>query len=222
MGDSFMRIIKYLFVFICFFMFNTCFVYALSCDEEDTASLKVLAKNVNVSYDFIEQAPAENGIISEKYLVTIQGIVEGISVSVDEGNISNRVYKVSDLKDGKIEIETFRSKLTINVYSSECYTLLHTIDIKLPRYNTYANTEECKKLAKYNLDICKEWYDGATSVELIEEAMNKYFGDSSSENGHDINYYLTHYWYVFGIVGILLFVAIIFIIYRVHKRSVLE
>ncbi len=221
MGDSSMKIIKYLFVFICFFMFGIFFVNAESCDNEDIASLKVLAKNVRVSYDFIGRVPSSDGIIGDKYNVSIQGLVDQLFVSVNSGGTLEDVYYSSDGKDGNIEFETFSSKLSFNVYSKDCFVSLRMFDITLPRYNSYANSKECKKLAKYHLDICNEWYDGNNSPELIDEAMKKYFG--SSENKRDIVSFIKDNMLFFGIAGILLLIIIIFVIfYRVRRRSVLE
>lgn len=185
-------------------------VQASSCDSQDIARLKAIAKNVEVQYEFLSDSDLAN-----HYQVSVSGLADELLLMDERYN----KYTVADLKDGEFIFDTTASEVVLKVFSLNCETanVLRTISIELPRFNYYSLTDECKKLKDKNLNICDEWYQGEIDESVFFETVSNYLDE---DNG--LKQILDKYYY-FIIAGALLLVVVLIIFIIVHKRrSVLE
>lgn len=219
------RYIKYILCLFIFSFFLCDTVLADECDAEDMARAKALAENVNIHYEYIGKKEDSNGISFEQYHIVISDIVDGIEVGIAEENSEYDVlYDInsSEVKDGTLEFDWDVGELTVHVYHLSCSgKSLVTENIKLYRKNPYASREECKKLEKYNLDVCDEDYQGDIDDSKFYDTVVPYFDDGKVGTGNIASFIKKNFLIFIGI-GILFFGLIIFLIYRHRKRSVLE
>lgn len=185
-------------------------VEASSCDSQDIARLKVLAKNVVVQYEFLSDSD-----LSNHYQVSVSGLADELLLMDEKYN----KYTAADLKEGELVFDTTASEIVLKIFSLNCETasVLKTISVKLPKFNYYSLTDECKKLRDKNLNICDEWYQGEIDDDVFFETVSNYLDkDDSLKQIFDKYYY-------FIIAGVLLLVVILIIFIIIHKRrSVLE
>ena len=205
-----------------FFTFNNK-VKAGICDREGINNLKKLAEQVDVSYEYIDNSESgEEEFVINQYEIVVNLISEDLCVSDGE---NESCYNDSD--NGLVKLYLGAGNVNIDITSYRCSGYrLKTINLKLPKFNSYSYREECKKLKEYNLEICDPWYQGG----LDEISFTKYIDNFLKENTKTVeeeniitrlvDIFKNYYLYI--ITGCLLIsVIIIFAIIR-RKRSVLE
>lgn len=212
------RMFRYfIFSLFIFFAFNFS-IRAESCDTKDIVRLKDLAKNVDVTYEYLNFAEnPEDGVESEKYTIIISGITDYLYIEDDY----DKVYTIEEAKDGIIKFETFNVNFVFKIYSEDCDRILRTINLNLPTYNSYSDSEECEKLKSYNLDVCDPLYNGPITAEIFNNAVNQYLEEDKSSSEQVFNFVKQNYiWILFGIL--LTGIFIVFLVIRHRRRSVLE
>ena len=209
-------------------LFNINYVNAESCDANDIKRLKVLASNIDITYEYNDNLKDSDGfIIYDTYKVVINNTSDELYLIETKTNTDLRDYPIND---GSITIDRLQSgNKTFKVYSAACNKSLRTIYEDLPEFNHYYETGICKEHEE--LDVCKKFYDTSNLsyyefVDLIAEYDND-IKDSADKNkdislNKFINIIKDNYIY-FGIgLGVLIILIIILLIRRHKKRGVLE
>ena len=216
-----MKLYKYLFVItILLFSLSINAVNAESCDSDDIRRLRVLASNVEVTYE-----PKDDcGTIFDVYFNNIS----------DEFYIYDKqfgfLYSDFDIVDGRYQIPSEKKGKHIYViYSDDCNEKLTSFSIDLYKENKYASDELCK--GNENLDICKKKYDTCNMSydEFKSILQSSIKGDSNvsvDDDTNNIDYIIqfisNNYIYVGGGILGLLLILIFIIIRKRRKRGVLE
>jgi len=204
---------------ISFFTFNVC-VDASVCDNEHISQLRELAKQVDVSYEYIDASEDENddGEFSiNQYIVSVNLISDELYLSDGKND-----YYYSN---GLVNFITNAGNMKLYIYSTRCADIkLRTISLSLPKFNVYSLRDECKKLEEHDLDVCDPWYQGVISEKTFENIVSKYINDDMSNDSNFVDkifeFLKSYYLYIIG--GLILFCLIIFGVVVHRKRSVLE
>lgn len=215
----------YLGLFIMFMLFNIGIVKADICDSNDIARLKEIAKNVSVSYEYInnenedvqeeKNEPSEEGTLTivNTYNIEISNATDEIYLKDENGN----EYHLSDSINGVISTTANAGTVKYYVYSSNCFNkLLRTITIELDKYNVYANYKECEGISSEELEICDKWYQGNLDYDTFMKKIEEY---NTNQNSIKNNY--MKYLYIV-VSGTVLIILIVILVIRFKKRSVLE
>lgn len=203
-----MKRLGYLFLLvICFFIGNV-YVKAESCELEDFERLKSLANNITINYEYVTEENLYNN-----YYVFINGLTNEFYINDGRNN-----YYYDEFENGNLTLLFTSGNFDFSVYSANCSDiLLRTVSVKLPTYNVFSDSDECKKMKEYNLEVCDPWYQGSLNVDEFEKIIAKY----EKVEEQKIKDASKKYWLIGG-VCIIVFV-LLFIIFLVRrKRSVLE
>lgn len=218
---------KYYFLIIITFMLSLMNnVYAEDCDSTDIKRLRVLANDVDISYEYNDDIYDEYGIkIHDTYKVVISNLSDELYVIESKTNLDLRNYSVND---GSITIDRLYSgNKSFKIYSRNCSNkLLKTYSIKLPKFNNYSTDPNCE--GHENLDICQKFYDSSNVdyyefMELLEKSDNENKdNDNKKKDSKYIKFIKDNYIYISIGGGVLIILIIVLIILRHKKRGVLE
>ena len=193
-------------------------VYAESCDSDDIQRLKVLAENVEVSYEKDENAVLNGLKVNNVYSVYFNNMTDEMYV-VD----SKKGINYDTITDGVLRIDGVNNNgksIKYKIYSKNCNKSLRSLYVRLPFYNVYYNEEICKDYK--DLDFCQEYTTEVYTYGYIENAINdlnkKDETDENNENGKNKKI-------IISVVIVLVCLLIVFVIFKVlrdRKRGKLE
>ncbi|MGN1267884.1 MAG: hypothetical protein ACI4U0_00030 [Candidatus Aphodocola sp.] len=209
-----MKKIKLLILFIVCYVFSITYVDAEVCDEADVERLKVLAQDVEVSYDYIGDDE-----LFDRYQISVAGLFDELMVSFDGHD-----YYYDSTQEGSLSFYRNSGTYSFEFYSTSCpYIILTTKNIKLPKFNMYSQTSECQKLKDYKLDICDEWYQSQINDVTFYSIINQYLSEDNTNISYSerIKKFFDEYYLIMTGVGIAIIVIVVGIIIH-RKRSVLE
>lgn len=210
-----MRNIKYL-VFTLFLFVFLCFdVSAATCDSNDIARLKEIAKNVTVTYEY-DRESSDLGSFG-LYLVTVSGLTEEIYGIVDLGSEQKGFFYTDD-NSGVVEKHFTNGSNKLNIYSTDCQEVIRTIKVELPYYNDFSTYEQCDGISGDELYVCNEFLDKQISYSTFENEIKKY-KNNLKEEVKKTNVY-SKWFLVIGIVVVL--VVLICIGVRKIKNNKLD
>ncbi len=190
-------------------------VMAENCDSVDLSRLKSLANNVSISYEYLSDSDIINN-----YRIYLSEIADEIFV-VNLTDDTYHEWHAKDLTDGIVSFDSDLETLKFDIYSSNCIGSgsLRNISIELPRFNYYSLEDKCQEVKELNLDICDEWYQGKLDDFTFHEKIDKYITDNTKPTFFD---FVIKYKFFILIFGVCLVLAVILLIIRYRKRSVLE
>lgn len=209
-----MRKIKY----ICFSLFLLLIfiniTYADTCDSNDIKRLREIANNVTVGYSLNQEAVNNNEY--DTFDVEVNGLTEDIYIYFD--NYPEHIT-YNDTDNGSVVFDYFYSgNFKLYIISYYCGTVLRTIDLNIPIYNTYSLDDRCKEDKYKDLDICDEWHQWDT----FDVDVESYFQDDMVLSKDTVMDFFKKYYYIIGIIGVILIIFIILIIIKRRKRWSLE
>ena len=216
----------YLLIIITFMLSLMNNVYAEDCDSTDIKRLRVLANDVDISYEYNDDIYDDDGfLIYDTYKVVISNLSDELYVIESKTNLDLRNYSVND---GSITIDRLYSgNKSFKIYSRNCSNkLLKTYSIKLPKFNNYSTDPNCE--GHENLDICQKFYDSSNVdyyefMEMINNSDNKDTDDNKSKDENKyIKFIKDNYIYISIGGGVLIIIIIVLIILRHKKRGALE
>ena len=187
------------------------------CSFSEIARLKKIASNINISYDY--------KIVNDDALfeITLVNLNKELYITSD-----NRTY---NYKSDVLKIDNYKSGTTVKFYvyptDRDCSDeLLRTINIVLPKYNSYYDDEICVGIENYSL--YQKWSTHNLSytefvkqVNLHKESLNKdvIVDIKQEENSSVFNaifQFLIDYYYI---ILIILIITSGIGIYIINKKS---
>ena len=180
-------------------------VNAEACDAYDIKRLKEIAEGVEITYELQEPFDNEGTMIYDRYKIKITGLTDEVSVinSTDE-LVYNSNGLIDDVLYGGIKL--FR------VYSKNCSETLKKIEIKLPVYNNYYNSDFCQSEENKNKTyFCEEWVE----EEITEDEFNSFI--YSEDYGANQGFVNSYYLYLLLIL-VAVVIAVFVIIYKKKKE----
>lgn len=223
-----MRCKWYLVIVIIFVMLFNSNVYAESCDSTDIQRLRVVADDVDISYEYNDDIyDADGFLIYDTYKVIISNLSDELYVIESKTNLDLRNYSVND---GSITIDRLYSgKKNFKIYSKNCDNkVLKNYSVNLPKFNSYSTDPNCE--GHENLDICQKFYDSSNVdynefMKLIEKSDNENENkdnDNKKEDSKYIKFIKDNYIFISIGGGVLILVIIMLIILKHKKRGALE
>ena len=203
-----MKIKNIIFIFI-LIMLNINICNAETCDKNEINEFKKEAKNISIEYEYLSDSETLNN-----YKIIIKNINEDLIIS-DE---NYEEWSKDNILNGEITIETSEEEKTFKIYHESCNLVLRKINLKLPRYNYYSETDFCLNLSKYNLEVCDQWYQGKLDDETFYERIEPYL---EKENNSIINIIKKNKTIVAIILTTIIMIFIVLNVIR-RKRSVLK
>ena len=214
-----------------------------ACTPSDSILMNSVARQVKINYEPIKQVDPNNEYITYYMIdIKIYNLTPGLNVVVS--NDSGNMYAVNpDLNADKNGIITLRvtetdrvKKFKFDIESEKlCYgKKLRTIDLTIPKYNTYSQQEICSDIPTFYL--CREYINfDIDSEKFIENVENykkriekKEVTNPDSTNNNVINTtvdstFSTISEYKYIIVGVIIFIGIIvtILIIRKHRKRVI-
>lgn len=226
-----MKVCKYI-VIITILLFNSInVVSADACDNDDIKRLKVIAENVEITYQYNDNIYDSDGfMIYDTYKVFINNMTDELYVYESKTDTDLSGYSI---KDGLITIDRMYSgKKSFKIYSKACDKVLKTKYVTLPKFNYYYTDPNCK--GRDDLEVCEKFYDSSNleysefyNIILNYENDNDKVDEDDDNKTNDkfteyLNFVKENYLY-FGVgLGLLLLLIIIVIVLRHRKRGVLE
>lgn len=174
-------------ILILFLLIPTFCLADNKCDFKTKAEYSKLARNVNASYEIVE-----NG--NSKYvLIKIYNIVDGLLVNYKAETTSKKAQSYDSMlhyissyeaNEGIYEIKhydidnVYKYKITVTGTDGKCTGSLKTFSISIPRYNQYSELEQCQYYEVKDYLYCQAWtfstfnYNQPTVIEKIEAQRN--------------------------------------------------
>lgn len=217
-------------IIILLLVFSIDIVNAESCDVDDTKRLKVLANNVEITYEYNDDIYDNEGFkVYDTYKIVINNLTDELYVVEGKTDTNFSNYAI---KDGAIVIDSMYSgKRTFKIYSKTCDRVLKTYYITLPKFNYYSTDPVCE--GKEDLEVCQKFYDTSNidDIEFYDLVMKSDNKDGNDNIDDDFNKSLFSICldfvkdnYLFFSIGgglMLILVVVIFVL-RHKKRGVLE
>jgi len=222
---SVMKLFKYL-VFITILVFSlTISVSAESCDSDDIKRLRVLASNVEITYEYNDNLKDSDGFtIYDTYKVIINNMTDELYVIETKTNTNLRNYSI---KDGVITVDRMNSgKKSFKIYSKACNKSLKTFYVTLPKFNSYSADPNCE--GKEDLEVCQKFYDSSDLEysEFYNIVTSEEKNDNDNQNivEDEFNYveFFKNNYIYFIVIGFVLLVIIVLLVLRHRKRGALE
>lgn len=167
----------------------------------------------------------------------------------DEGNKINGIFnlEISNIKDymkikiydldinltsediieGKITLDNIPSGIKkLGIYNDQYNYLLKSITLNIPKYNYYAEKEEC--IDKEDLDVCDKWYEYELNDSTFNYKIKKYeenrknLPKQNNNNNSNIFIKFLSKYYIYIISPIILIAIIIIFIISKKKRYSLD
>ena len=170
-----------LLLIISFFAFSSN-VSAGICDREHIKQLKELAKQVEVSYEYLDYSDEISGeedgeFFVNAYLITVNLLSDDLYVIHD----GYEYYSNSD-SGSTVSFVVNSGHVMLSIYSNTCGGYkLRSENIDLPKFNTYSYRSECKELEEYNLNVCDPWYQGTITDDIFNSKVNKYLNNNTEK-----------------------------------------
>lgn len=172
-----MKWYRYIFLVITIFMFCPTFIKADNgCSNSEIVKYQELAKNINVTYDYIE----ENGQVIFK--VKINNLTPGLIVK----DISHdKIYKYSSneimLPDNFYQGNSYKFYIYID---NDCSNKkVYSKYITLPYYNNYYNSSLCEGIEEFK--YCQKWVKTISTGSEFEKQIISY--KESLKEKHDLD-----------------------------------
>lgn len=220
-----MKLFRY-FMFITILVFSlTISVSAESCDSDDIKRLRVLASNVEITYEYNDNLKDSDGFtIYDTYKVIINNMTDELYVIETKTNTDLRNYSI---KDGIVTIDKMNSgKKSFKIYSKLCDKSLKTFYVTLPGFNYYSIDSNCE--GKEDLEVCQKFYDSSNlnyrEFYKIVSAEEKNDNDKQNIIEDEFNFidFIKNNYIYFVIIGFVLLLVVILLILRHKKRGALE
>ena len=192
---------------------------ALVCSNQDMVKLKSMAQNITTNYDYKE----ENNNVT--FNITFSNLSPDLYL-VDVTNKKNYYYNNTEMTyNGYKSGESYKFK----VYSTNslCDTsVLYTVYVTLPYFNSYYNNELCKGIEEY--ELCQKWSSVNISYNEFKNKVDKYkevIEEENNENNTDnevkgifdyIRDFYISYYYI--ILPLIILISIIYI-YNKNKKN---
>lgn len=223
-----MRCKWYLFIIFIFAIFLIPNVYAEDCDSTDIKRLRVLANDVDISYEYNDDIYDSDGFkIFDTYKVVVSNLSDELYVIESKTNLDLRSYSVND---GSITIDRLYSgNKSFKIYSKNCSNkLVRTYNVNLPKFNNYSNDPNCE--GHENLEVCQKFYDSSNIdyeefMSIIDNSDRKaddVDNDKSKDENKYIKFIKDNYIYISIGSGVLIIIIIVLIVLRHKKRGALE
>lgn len=215
--------IKILLLFITLFFSFNLRVDAALCDKEHIATLKELAEQVEVSYEYLDYSEeilsGGNGSYStNRYIVNIGLMTDELYV-----NYNDKKYEYNASNGGVVSIGVNSGNIDLSIHSSKCGEYkLRNITLNLPKFNTYYYKKECRGLEE-KVDVCNKWYKGSLNDNLFDKKISEYLNNKSDVvDMFDKIILFFKYNFLLIIGGLVMCCLIVGGVYIYKKRSVLE
>jgi len=215
---------RYLIITIILFLFRIPNTNASTCDNADILRVKGIANDITIEYVINEEYYKNN-----YFDVKITGLPEELYIKEET---TGDTYKINLEENEMLEIPELKSgNYTFKIYYFKCNNkLIRTINLKIPKYNNYANHPLCKDITKEEVEECYEWYQGDLTEETLKEKIDEYNKELEMKKAEEeknntlfnrIKKILLNY-YIYIIPAALIIIIITTMIIVNRKRNILE
>lgn len=212
------------------FTFLTLFLCILSvaaeCTKEDLTIEQNKANNIKIIYKHLGEVTKEDGSKAyNEFLVTAKNVEEDQYIHLTP--FTNNVFIE---KDNTIQITLTSGKWEYNIYSSKCDEIIKTINVKLPRFNTYSLDPLCKDIDGDDFLLCSKYLEYEVNRETFERKIAEYKKTHVNKEPEEVKDNLSIKdiinkvlefvsEYNLFIAGLLLIILIILLVIIVNKRK---
>lgn len=188
-------------------------VFADTCDSNDVARLKEIAKNVTVTYEY-DRESSSIGVFGN-YLVTVNGLTDELYGNFDMGADQKGVFYTEE-NQGTDVLSVVNGESVLNIYSVNCEELVRKIKIELPYYNDFSAYPECENISGDDLYVCSEFLDEQISYSVFVNEVKKYNDSIAKKNEKEESFY--KYVVILGII-ILVIVGVVVIFKKIKDNK---
>lgn len=196
------------------------------CTKQDLAVEQDKANNIKITYKHLGEVTKEDGSkVYNEFLVTTKNVEEGQYIHLTPFTNNEFIEK-----DNTIQITLTSGKWEYNIYSSKCDEIIKTINVKLPRFNTYSLDPLCKDIDGDDFPLCSKYLEYEVNRETFERKIDEYKKTHTIKEPEEVkgNFNIKDIInkalefvskYNLFIVGFLLIVLIILLVIIVNKRK---
>lgn len=140
-------------------------IFATTCDTKKQVQYQKLAENINYETSYSKS--------TNKFTIIFYNVVEGLYLSNGSNSYTgngDNIATVSNIDEGS------SIAFAINTIATNCGSILKTINLTLPYYNTFYDTDRCEEY-KDKLSICSsQFLTYRPTNELFEMQVKNYGG----------------------------------------------
>jgi len=230
-----MRNIKYIIFIIFSFFFNIFYVNA-ECTNSEISDLKKSINDIKITYKHLGIIEKNDAIYDNEFEVVVKNVVDDLYISMFNDTI------VLEPSNGRIVSKFNNGKWEFDFYSKKCGKLIDTVDVFIPRFNTYSMDSLCEGIDGDDFPLCGKYYEYEVNYESFKERVNHYrithnINNQNTDNENDnfddnrivstlnkIFAFVIKYdlYFILSIIFILIIVFIILVLKKRRKRGVLE
>ncbi len=207
-------------VFFClaFLFMNQC-VFAAYCGKDDFERIKNVANDISIEYSLREDSDVKG-----MYDIIVTGLTSELYIKETSHDI---VIAYDGTDNGTYILEGISGdNYTFEIYYERCAsTLVRTITLNVPKYNSLSESPLCDGISGEDLDVCDEWYQGDLDEDKFNESIEEYNKNLQKEQIEEtfnkvIEFFKGNFIYMISAIAIV--AAIIIVIYIKKKRSALD
>lgn len=229
-----MKKIKYILFTILILILSTLSANA-ECTKEKLNTLKQEANKIKVTYKHLGSNVDDEGtVVDYLFKLTFNNVTEDMYIRNDDYN-----EEWNEKKDNKIIIDKIATgKYSFSVYSNSCQEKIGTINVKLPKFNSYSLDPLCDGINTDEFPLCSKYSEYQPRYEIFVKKIEEYkkTHEIKTDNNNiakdntftiilnKITNFITKYQiYIISALTIILIVLVILIISsKKKKRGVLE
>lgn len=206
------RVLYFVCLLLLFIVISTVSVKAEECTYTELKELKQLAQKVQISYEYSEKSKVFNLSIYN------------LSDKVVLGN-SYYVYNTTMRNFESLTSGDERDFKLVGGSATNCKDeLLRTIKIRIPYYNRFYDSEQCKDLDKFTL--CKKWTNTSNvTQEQFEKEIKEYLTKKEKKTSFiddTVQFLKDNYIYIGISLGLIMIVVAIIIYQKKFKKKALD
>lgn len=217
-----MKRLKIILMIVLFFI--TTNVFAIdNCTNDEMKRLRELANNVKINYEYtVDDEIIEEETVYVHYNIKVINLSDDLKIYYNGEDNNLRLYSKEEIENMEFSSGTTHKFYLYSYTNNLCIDeLIKTISVKFPVVNSYYYFNKEKCLNNQDFKYCKEFSNEENySFEEIDKMFDDYLNKGNSNNGNQINKYLTKYiYYIIGIIILILVIVIVIIKVKKNKKE---
>ena len=150
-------------------------VFAAYCGKDDLKRIENVANDISIEYSLREDSSIKgmydiiiSGLTSELYIIE-----KNSNIIITYDSTDNGTYILEDVVGDEYSFDI--------IYDRCASTVVKTININAPIYNSLADSPECDNISGDELYVCDERYKRKLNKEIFDEKIKKYYENKKKE-----------------------------------------
>lgn len=165
---------RYMYLIIFTVLFLTCnYKVKAECSDAELNRLRAQAAQVKITYEYRSDLSQDGDVFD----LIVTGLTD--EIYIHENKSGSLVIGMSYVSDGIGRVKAYFATsgtyaFLVYSYNPSCMDKLRTVTVTVPKYNKYADREECNGIDTTKFILCDKWYQGNITEDYFQARLAKY------------------------------------------------